>query len=245
MKKLFIVLAVLALAACQQENRNYNPADARTFGLTGDVKEVRLSRAMLSTSSEDEIGDPWMENDELEMTFDEKGRVTLDSYGNVYVYDEEGNFVRGSSEITEMARDEKGRIAYYNNAVMSEDDDYEDFDFEHFFQIEFSYDDQGRAVTEDMGGWEWGSTYTNVFEGKKVYPASASFEGGYEGMVEEGTVKYDYVKFDARGNWTERNVTTVTKTYEEPWEGDPEPEIETETTETLERRTIRYWSDKE
>ena len=89
MKKIFIVMAVLALAACQQENKDYNPTDARTFWLTGDVKEVRISRAILSTTSEDEIGDPWVDDDELQMTFDEKGRVTLDGNGNVYVYDEE------------------------------------------------------------------------------------------------------------------------------------------------------------
>ncbi|MBR5724195.1 MAG: hypothetical protein IKX62_02315 [Bacteroidales bacterium] len=244
MKKIFIVMAVLALAACQQENKDYNPSDARTFWLTGDVKEVRISRAILSTTSEDEIGDPWVDDDELQMTFDEKGRVTLDGNGNVYVYDEEGNFVRGSSEITEMTRDAQGRIATYNNANVPEDADYEDFDFEHFLHVDYTYDAQGRPVTEDMGGWEWGTTYTYEYEGQKVYPSGGSFEGGYEGIVEEGTITYEYLKFDAKGNWTERNVMIVTNTYEEPWEGDPEPEVETVTTETLERRTISYWSDQ-
>ena len=35
-------MAVLALAACQQENKDYNPSDARTFWLTGDVKDLLL-----------------------------------------------------------------------------------------------------------------------------------------------------------------------------------------------------------
>ena len=78
--------------AAPTENTKYNPNDARTFGLVGPVQEVRYSKALLSTTSPEEQGDPWLESDELELTFDEYGRVTLDGLrGCKYVYDENGN----------------------------------------------------------------------------------------------------------------------------------------------------------
>ena len=173
--------------------------------------------------------------------FDEEGRVTLDPYGDVYEYDERGYFIYGGTD--ELIRDDDtGRIMSYDNTIYEEGDgEYPDYDIETYFRIRFEYDAAGRPVTEEMYGWEWGTTYTNVFEGKKVYPASATFEGGYEGIEEKGTVKYDYSAFDRRGNWTERTVTTVTQS----WEEGREDEVETLTEERLERRTIKYWSDKE
>lgn len=241
-KMVIVVLSLLALAGCRGTgNGKYNPVDARTFGMVGDVKEVRVSRALLSISSGEEIGDPWVDDDELEMTFDEEGRVTLDPYGDVYEYDERGYFIYGGTD--ELIRDDDtGRIMSYDNTIYEEGDgEYPDYDIETYFRIRFEYDASGRPVIEEMYGWEWGTTYKNVFEGNKVYPASATFEGGYEGVEEEGTVKYDYSAFDRRGNWTERTVTTVTQS----WEEGREDEVETLTEERLERRTIKYWSDKE
>ena len=53
------------------ENTKYNPNDARTFGVVGPVQEIRFSKALLSTTSTEEQGDPWLESNALEMTFDE------------------------------------------------------------------------------------------------------------------------------------------------------------------------------
>ena len=91
MKKISILAlsAVVLFAAC---NPKYNPNDARTFGLKGDVKEVRLSEEVPSEPGDPMPEDGCFDQDQLEMTFDEQGRVTLDPYGNVYEYDGEGGF---------------------------------------------------------------------------------------------------------------------------------------------------------
>ena len=107
------------------ENSKYNPNDARTFGLVGPVQEVRYYKALLSTTSTDEQGDPWFEYNELELTFDEYGRVTQDGLrGCKYVYDENGNFIKGFSDKTVMKRDDNGRIVSYSNTNIEGVDDY-------------------------------------------------------------------------------------------------------------------------
>ena len=80
-----------------------------------------------------------------------------------------------------------------------------------------------------------------TYDGKKVYPASATYETFEEGYVEDGTITYEYTKFDAKGNWTERTVTDASRLYEEGFEED----AENSTLVTREYRTIDYWSDKE
>ena len=112
MKKISILAlaAVTLFAACTPK---YNPNDARTFGLTGDVKEVRFSEEMVEASTEEAATYFWAEQDKLEMTFDEKGRITLDSYGTVYKYDEAGVFVSDDVPEAVMSRDARGRIEVY------------------------------------------------------------------------------------------------------------------------------------
>lgn len=246
MKKTILSLgAILALVACQPKGSgNYNPNDARTFGLTGDVKTVMHSSALKSVDGEAvEDDDAWLGVDELALAFDEAGRVLKDAYGDPYEYDADGNFVRGYNDKTTMERDEKGRLAEYDNATLDYDDDldYEDLNIEEVFHVRFSYDAQGRPAEIETGGWEWMSTEHYVFEGKNVYPASYTFETFEEGYVEDGTVTYTYTEFDSKGNWTERTVTTNTRLYEE----DLEEEAENSSRVVVERRAITYWSDKE
>ena len=94
-----------------------------------------------------------------------------------------------------------------------------------------------------FNSWEWESTRTNVFEGGNVYPSSATFVSVSEGWNEEGTILYTYTEFDAKGNWTERTVRTETRSWEEPWEENMEPEVETSVSEVRQRRVISYWSE--
>ena len=245
MKKTILTLgAILALVACgQQENGNYNPSDALSFGMTGDVKTVRLSRELVSRDDESDFDDPMLEVDELSLAFDETGRVLKDIYGDPYEYDADGKFVRGYSDKTTMARDDKGRLQEYDNATLDYEDDfdYEDLNIEEVFHYEFTYDAQGRVASSELGGWEWMTTYTYAYDGKKPYPASATYETFEEGYVEDGTITYEYTKFDAKGNWTERTVTDASRLYEEGFEED----AENSTLVTREYRTIDYWSDKE
>ena len=246
MKKTILLLAALFfLAACQPKgNGNYNPNDARTFGLSGDVKTVMLSSALKSVDGEAvEEDDAWLGVDELALAFDEAGRVLKDAYGDPYEYDEAGNFVRGYNDKTTMTRDEKGRLTEYDNATLDYEDDfdYEDLNIEEVFRVGYTYDAQGRAAEVEMSGWEWMSTEHYVYEGKNVYPASYTFETFEEGYVEDGTVTYAYTEFDSKGNWIERTVTTNSRLYEE----DLEEEAENSSRVIVERRAITYWSDAE
>ena len=236
MKKSFLLLAVLALAACQPKSNE--PSDALSFGLLGDVKEVYVTQATLSTTQEDmEISDePGVER--LEFTFDANGRITLDTFGDVYVYDENGAFIAGCSEQTELERDELGRLVRYDNTNLDWDE-FEDLDIEHFFTYTFGYDDQHRVITEEIGGWEWFDTYHYTYDGKKVYPASATLDSGVEGWSEEGTIQFEYTAFDAKGNWTERIQTITIKGYEY----DDEENAETWTDVIKQNRRFVYWSE--
>jgi hypothetical protein len=223
--RLLTLAALLALAACQPRTA----PDVTTFGFQGDVKEVFL---YLEDADEGT----------LQYSFDEQGRVTQDEYGHVYQYDADGLITAPRVPGTELLRDRKGRLLSYDSTSF---DDWgaDDFDIMDFFKASYSYDGQGRPVTEELAGWEWETTYTNYFEGKNVYPSSATFVGAAEAWNEEGTVLYTYTKFDAKGNWTERTVHTETKAWEEPWEDNAAPEVETTTTTVLQRRIIVYWSD--
>jgi len=224
-------------AAPQAQDSKYNPADGRTFGVVGPVKEVRLSKALLSTTSTEEQGDPWLESDALEMTFDECGRVTKDGLGGcVYVYDQEGNFIKGFSEKTLMSRDTEGRIVSYINTNV-EGQEYSDIDFEHYISKSFEYDDLGRVAKATYSGWEWMTDYTFEYFGGNVYPKVMKYSGPAESLEIEGTVTYEYDKFDQYGNWLERHVTWDEVIRDCGDEGQPEKSQDV----YLERRTIIYY----
>lgn len=243
MKKISILAlsAAFLFAACAPK---YNPNDARTFGLAGDVKEVHFSEEMLESSSEEVAAHFWADKDKLEMTFDEKGRITLDAYGTVYKYDEAGVFVSDDVPEAVMSRDTRGRIEAYDHTSL-DDVDFTHYDISKFYKYSYTYDAKGRPATAERGGWEWGENCTYSYDGAKVYPATVVKEGGSEGWNEKTTLTYDYTAFDARGNWTERFLTRVTEGWEEPWEEGAEPQVDTTTVKIREIRTITYWSDAE
>ncbi len=262
---ILIVAAVLAFASCKSgqnkqtlatqqtkvtnsesetsqssvENTKYNPADARTFGLVGPVQEVRLSKALLSTTSTEEQGDPWLENDELEMTFDEYGRVTLDGLGGCkYVYDENGNFIRGFSDKTTMERDATGRIVSYVNTNI-DGVEYSDINFAEYVAKSFEYDELNRVAKAAYSGWEWKTDNVYEYFGGNVYPKKVVYETAAESLIIKGTITYEYLKYDQYGNWLERNVTLEEETCDY---GETEPFERLENV-YLERRTIKYYPE--
>lgn len=225
--------------AAPAENSKYNPNDARTFGLVGPVQEVRYSKALLSTTSTDEQGDPWFEYNELELTFDEYGRVTQDGLrGCKYVYDENGNFIKGFSDKTVLKRDDNGRIVSYVNTNV-EGEDYSKINFDEYIGKTFEYDDLGRVAKQTQSGWEWMTDFTYTYFGGNVYPKTEKYDSTAESLVIEGTVEYEYLKYDKKGNWLERNSYVKETTRDCGGAGDPE----TVEYEYLERRTIKYYTD--
>ena len=222
------------------ENSKYNPTDGRTFGVVGPVQEIRLSKALLSTTSTEEQGDPWLEDNTLEMTFDQYGRVTLDGLGGCkYYYDENGNFIKGFSDKTVMVRDDKGRIINYVNTNIEGIDDYSKINFDEYIAKSFEYDDLGRVIKATYSGWEWETVYTYEYFGGNVYPTKATYESTAESLVIKGTVTYTYKEYDQYGNWTERQVVWEEETRDCGGAGDPEISKD----EYLERRVIKYYQE--
>lgn len=235
---IFALAALTVFAAC---NPKHDSNDVRTFGMIGDVKAVRFSEEMLESSSAEAAEHFWADKDKLEMTFDEQGRITLDSYGTVYQYDESGVFVPETGSTAVMSRDAKGRIEAYDNTCL-DDVDFSHYDISKYYKASYEYDAKGRPVRGEFAGWEWGETRTYQYDGARVYPSVIIKEGGSEGWNEKTTVTYEYTEYDARGNWTERFVTRQTDGWEACAEG-VEPEIETTVIKTREIRTITYWSE--
>ena len=230
-------ILLLALIGCKTnvktvdsaDESKYNPTDACAFGLVGDVKEVRVS-IFKDNASEGE--DPWTETDMLLMTFDDEGRITLDPLGNVYVYDADGNFVKGVSDKSTMQRDSLGRIVAYANK--QNDNDREQYG------MTFTYDDQGRIATMQRYFWEVGYDDTLVYKSDKVCPDKYISDGAIESTCERTEIDYVYKTFDEKGNWTERECKILYKCWNA---GEEESEAECEQYTTTEHRKIKYHSD--
>lgn len=237
MKRLLLVsLAALSvLAACTRADKT--SPDVRTFGLIGDVEDVRYS--VTSSAMYDEVIDPFLEQDEVVLSFDELGRVTLDDYGNVYEYDAAGNYDGIYSDYIEVVRDASGRLTSFDNTSIPEED-FDDFDVMDYCSVTYEYDAKGRVATETYAGWEWGTTTTYTYDSDKPWPAKISQSSYDEGYNENSDITFKYLEFDARGNWTKRESTIVTESYEEG----AEDEKETNTQVKQESRSISYWSDK-
>ena len=245
MKKISILslaAMLLLVMSCRPAAEEAGSPDVRTFGMKGDVKDVFVSVLQMETSTEEEEGDPWLEKDELLLSFDQAGRVTRDDYQNYYEYDDNGQFVEGTSEQSKLTRDDQGRIVCYDNTELDFDSD--DFDVMDFCKISYTYDAQGRVATEEYVGWEWTTSYTYSYEGDNVWPSSCTFESHDEGWNSEGTITYEYFSYDDKGNWTDRTVSRRAKNYEEPWD-DEEPEVEDYYLLTRETREILYWADED
>lgn len=238
MKRFFLLslAAAAVLVSCDRTAKTHS--DVLTFGLKGDVKEVRYSLLAVSNSLDEDQGDPWLEQDELLLSFDEQGRVTRDDYGNIYAYDADGSYDGPYAQYTEVVRDASGRLKSFDNTAIPEED-FDDFDLMSYCSVTYDYDAQGRVATETYSGWEWGTTTNYTYEGNNIWPSKVSQTGYDEGYNESNEISYEYLEFDARGNWTKREVTTVTESYEEGFED----QKETYTSVTHEYHTISYWSD--
>ena len=233
-KTLLVSLAALSVLAACTRTAKTSP-DVRTFGLVGDVEDVSYSVTSSSAMYEEDV-DPFLEQDEVVLRFDELGRVVLDDYGNVYEYDEAGNYAGIYSDDIKVVRDAAGRRKSFDNTSISLDD----FDVMDYCRVTYDYDADGRVATETYAGWEWGTTTTYFYDSDKPWPARITQKSYDEGYNENSDITFKYLEFDTRGNWTKRESTIVTESYEEG----AEDEKESYTQVKQETRSISYWSDK-
>lgn len=203
------------------ENDN-TPADVKSFGLVGNVKEVTVT--VLDLSSEKQ--ESWVDSTQY-MKFDDNGRVLKDRFDLPYKYDDKGNFVYGLSEKSVMRRDEQGRIVYYENRMDEEDD--------LGFDLKIEYDDKGRMAKTQIVGWESTVDEWYTYTDDHVYPDQQKLESEDEGDHYSTVITYTYKKFDDKGNWTEREVKTVSKhTIDDEDQG-------TEESTQIQQRKILYY----
>ena len=204
--------------------------DLAAFGFKGKVKEAFSTEFTVKNEDVDDLeaDEPYNSNDsEHGYSFDKDGRITVDPWGGVYIYDADGNFTKGVTAKTKMRRDDKGRVVFYRQAN-DEDDDA-------MFKNEFTYDEQGRLKKIERTFWESSQEEEFFYEGDNPYPVRRRYQSSEEGTEVESETEYRYTKFDEQGNWTEREMryrgdTTEGEGTTTRWRG-----------AMLERRTISYY----
>ena len=217
----------------EKPNLDYNTTDAKTFGLNGCVAKV-VTTTYVATLEGDKLVKGMISNrtDSL-TTFDEKGRVTLDSYANPYVYDANGKFIKGRSKESKMTRDKEGRITNYSNRENA--NHWEGYDYS------FEYDKQGRIKAIEWGGWEEGESYALTYKDDQLYPSSMHIDGQACADIYKTDIRYKYTKFDEKGNWTAREMYFDIMQTTEEYEGNENPAKDYSKEYYIQERTITYY----
>ena len=211
----------------------YNITDALSFGLKGHVQNVTTQYYDTDTSSGQLTEGSCTSTREI--TFNERGLVTLDPWSNEYGYDADGNYYRGNHVYTKVQRDKEGKIIKYIDEEPKTDN-------EANVTYSFTYDKNGRIKNLSRSGWSDVWTEKYQYHSGNLYPEKVIQEGTYEGGgAYSSTTTYRYNRFDDKGNWLERTcVISSTETEEEADEGFGE-QTKIEETITIEKRTITYY----
>ncbi len=236
-----LMMGMTAMASCQgldgntsissiTDGQGNDSPDRRAFGVTGPVAEVNTVTYEATKGSNALVRGELLEDRVSRMVFDDEGRVVEDSYGNLYVYDAEGNFTRGVEAYTRMKRDEQGRIIAYENSKDDEDD--------MSFFYKFTYDAKGRFSHVTIQLWEGTFDETITYQGDNIFPEKIVSEGDEEGDKYSATTTYKYLRTDEHGNWTEREVHIHTVTTSDEGLGSSSQEISD--SYTIEVREIKY-----
>lgn len=233
-RQYFIAIAwlVAMVAALPAKAQNRTIDDRRAYGLVGNVEHVKTSTQPAYVQNGDFLPQSEEGASYDDLSFTSQGLVTLDLYGNTYEYDAQGNFIgKGERGCAQMGRDANGRIVSYEDVC--DDEDVES----HVHK--FFYDSKGRMDHVEMTFWESTFNISYTYEGDNVYPATIYTEQFDEGSITRTKYDMDYVKFDAQGNWTRREVYVTRSESEETGEGETDPTT-TESYE-IEERSITYF----
>ncbi len=189
-----------------------NEACLALFELTGPVKNCQAECWQTGTAEREyDMPDMMWSRD---YGFNRRGYLEIDGCVE-YTYRADTAFLYGEDAQARMSAsltyDAAGRIVaqkleYEGDAVG---------DGER--ATEYSYDDAGRLAKTNTLLWETDveTVYTYDAEGRLATRLETAFD--YDGNTEQ-TYTYEYVKFDDRGNWTERK-STVKSTVTQPVEG--------------------------
>ena len=147
-----------------------------------------------------------------DIRFDRDGIILQDHLGNVYDWASPRRLRSGNHPYSKVEVDALGRVVAYDDHDPADDDESD-------FRVTYIYNDLNQLVKVEYAGWTEVSeiSYTYNDQGLiEVLTGSGTYEGGGEWTLEE---RYDYLQFDARGNWTERLVTVRSTELDE--EGNP------------------------
>lgn len=202
MKKIFFAMAIaLLMASCgkkanqqqatadaEQPASEFKSADFQTFNLRGDVTEVK-TYINVDTPETMPVYD---------LAYDENGNLskcktyTFESdYDIKYEYPDgkiSNPEVLGNIDYDcELHRDSEGRLIHYPRNA-------------------FEYDQEGRVSGWNFEGDENTQYYKFTEFNEHGDPVTGNFEfTGEEGPV-KGIIKYTYLEYDDKGNWTRRSV---------------------------------------
>lgn len=222
MKKFWTILAVAALfVACggndkkdEKKAEGEKPAAEQT-----DPEKAEAEKATVPT----DLSLFELKGNVKSVTYQDWGMCPFNGvevYKNgsdVVSFDDSGNVVVPSDG--RIIRDDKGVAVdiqwYLDEGCM-----------EYWMSQELTYDSKGRLIKVDGEGYE--TVYSEEFYYDNQGRVSKKVETIYcEGNEEIYETSYEYVVFDAQGNWTERMVTTTSD-----WAG---------TRTSKETRTILYY----
>lgn len=222
MKKFWTILAVAALfVACggndkkdEKKAEGEKPAAEQT-----DPEKAEAEKATVAT----DLSLFELKGNVKSVTYQDWGMCPFNGVevhnngSHVVSFDESGNVIPASDG--KIIRDDKDvavDIQWYLNEGCMDD----------WMSQELTYDSKGRLVKVDGAGYE--TVYSKEFyydnQGRVSKKVVTSYCEGNEAIFE---TSYEYVAFDAQGNWTERVATTVSD-----WDG---TNTETET------RAILYY----
>ena len=211
--------------------QEYNPTDAESFGLNGNVQEV-ISQIYSTYDENGELKENFLEKT-VEMRFNAWGKVTKDEWGNEYGYDADGNYYRGNHTYTTVKRDKAGRLIQYVDVEPNMDNQDNN-------TISFSYDKAGRLTVVTQQGWTGNSEEKREYDKGNSYPSRALIAESYEGGGTSNIVQeYRYSSFDEFGNWIVRVVVCSETITEMDEEGMDSTNVKSEI--RIEKRSIVYY----
>ena len=204
-----MVAAAVMLAASLTLGAEHGPR----YGLHGDVSQAVTTRYFVVMEDGEFVPSKPNENHRrTDIRFDRDGIILQDHLGNVYDWASPRRLRSGNHPYSKVEVDALGRVVAYDDHDPADDDESD-------FRVTYIYNDLNQLVKVEYAGLTEVSeiSYTYNDQGLiEVLTGSGTYEGGGEWTLEE---RYDYLQFDARGNWTERLVTVRSTELDD--EGNP------------------------
>lgn len=176
------------------------------------------------------------------LTFTEQGYLKRNRIYDL-TYDVFGKLVKGVNLTDDnmkisVKRNKKG----YMTALICQDKRM-GMQSDQAYRINYKWNKKNQMIKEEYKGWEWASVYYYQYDENGLLQERSNQESpDYETEVDH-TTTYVYTRFDGRGNWTERNVQTVSVTSAFDLDTGKRTTTGTEKKYAVEKREIAYFGE--